>query len=492
LLPIPVALPTQLPSNITKAFNDLESLMNSRVNSTTVPGIAAGLVYRDKVLWSKGVGTIVKGKTSPPTTTTVFRIGSVSKVFATLVVYQLFERRLLHSLDDPLVKYYPTFTIKSLTNENITIRQMLAQMSGLPREAPCGPDSISGSNVCSTTTETIIQHLSDMHVIRPPWTRPSYSNLAYSLLGRILVEKVFYPGTTYEQYVRDYILMPLGMKNTGFEFTDDVIKSMATGYNVDGSSAVLADLGWNRPCGQMYSTVADLNTFSQFFYEAYNFSYYPLAINSIWHPGGKTKVPFAEVLSAQNRRMMGQPVFWNPDGLTQFGTPFEIRTQSHYSIRRKGGNIVGFSAAFTYIPELQLGLNVLFSGLTDEFSFVNQAYDILIPAFYQTLVNMLPKAPPSPPSTSSYVGTYAGSGQTAIIKDYQSSLVITVNGLNVYLAYISEGVFRIYLPYQLVPCMQGELLAYTGEWVYFSNLQNNMYQTMTVPGFRYNIQLTRQ
>jgi CubicO group peptidase (beta-lactamase class C family) len=56
--------------------------MNSRVNSTTVPGIAAGLVYRDKVLWSKGVGTIVKGKTSPPTTTTVFRIGSVSKVFA--------------------------------------------------------------------------------------------------------------------------------------------------------------------------------------------------------------------------------------------------------------------------------------------------------------------------------------------------------------------------------------------------------------------------
>ena len=102
------------------------------------------------------------------------------------------------------------------------------------------------------------------------------------------------------------------------------------------------------------------------------------------------------------------------------------------------------------------------------------------------------QAPPSPPSTSRYVGMYAGSGQTALIEDYQSSLVIRVNGLNVYLAYISEGVFRIYLPYQLVPCMQGELLAYTGEWVYFSNLQNNMYHTMTVPGFRYNVQLTRQ
>ena len=48
-------------------------------------------------------------------------------------------------------------------------------------------------------------------------------------------------------------------------------------------------------------------------------------------------------------------VFWNPDGLTQFGTPFEIQTENNYSIRTKGGNVGGYSASFSYVPELQLG-----------------------------------------------------------------------------------------------------------------------------------------
>ena len=62
----------------------------------------------------------------------------------------------------------------------------------------------------------------------------------------------------------------------------------------------------------------------------------------------------------RNRRLLAlcMPscvVFWNPDGLTQFGTPFEIRTANNYSIRTKGGNVGGYTAGFSYVPELQLG-----------------------------------------------------------------------------------------------------------------------------------------
>ena len=53
--------------------------------------------------------------------------------------------------------------------------------------------------------------------------------------------------------------------------------------------------------------------------------------------------------------MASRAVFWNPDGLTQFGTPFEIRTENNYSIRTKGGNVGGYTASFSYVPELQLG-----------------------------------------------------------------------------------------------------------------------------------------
>ena len=94
---------------------------------------------------------------------------------------------------------------------------------------------------------------------------------------------------------------------------------MAVGYEINGEVAPLTDLGWNRPCGQMYSTVEDLNKVSSyifdhkvlhfvscdlhssiqlamFFYEAYNQSFFP-----------KSDLPFSYVLSAVLRREMGLP-----------------------------------------------------------------------------------------------------------------------------------------------------------------------------------------
>ena len=48
------------------------------------------------------------------------------------------------------------------------------------------------------------------------------------------------------------------------------------------------------------------------------------------------------------------PVYTNRDGLTGFGMPWEIRFQSNYTVLRKGGNVGGYSALFSFVPELQL------------------------------------------------------------------------------------------------------------------------------------------
>ena len=48
-------------------------------------------------------------------------------------------------------------------------------------------------------------------------------------------------------------------------------------------------------------------------------------------------------------------VFLNPDGLTQFGMPWEMRLMHNYLVRRKGGNIRGYTTLFSFVPELQLG-----------------------------------------------------------------------------------------------------------------------------------------
>jgi hypothetical protein len=75
--------------------------------------------------------------------------------------------------------------------------------------------------------------------------------------------------------------------------------------------------------------------------------------------------------------------FLNPDGVTGFGTPWEIIFQTPYVIRTKGGNINGYSALFSFISELQLGVTMLFNNVLDESSFAEAAYETLIPAFIQ-------------------------------------------------------------------------------------------------------------
>lgn len=53
-------------------------------------------------------------------------------------------------------------------------------------------------------------------------------------------------------------------------------------------------------------------------------------------------------------------VYVNRDQLTGFGTPWEIRFESNYTILRKGGNVDGYSALFSYIPDLQLGKSMMY------------------------------------------------------------------------------------------------------------------------------------
>ena len=53
------------------------------------------------------------------------------------------------------------------------------------------------------------------------------------------------------------------------------------------------------------------------------------------------------------------PVYTNRDGLTGFGMPWEIRFQSNYTVLRKGGNVGGYSALFSFVPELQLSKQII-------------------------------------------------------------------------------------------------------------------------------------
>jgi len=94
---------------------------------------------------------------------TIFRIGSVTKVFTVIMLYQLYEKGIIESLDDQISDYNSNFTIQNPFpgSPGITFREIAAQLSGMPREAPCIVP-------CNETTDTMLERIAQMSLILPP------------------------------------------------------------------------------------------------------------------------------------------------------------------------------------------------------------------------------------------------------------------------------------------------------------------------------------
>ena len=368
-LPTLFPLPKETPKRITEVFEKLESILNATVDETSsLPAISMNVFYRDKILWSGHYGSkVYKQPTLKPNDSTVYRIGSVTKIFAVLLVYKLYEEGKIVSIDDPLSKYAPNFFIhNSFTNENITLREIASQMSGLPREAPC-------IYQCSnTTSREQLALLRNRTLVLPPWTEPSYSNLGYALLGRLLTENLL--NETFENWTKENILKPLGMANTGFEITEEVEKNTAFPYLRDGQRMKFMNLGWINPAGAMYSTIEDLAKLGMMFAQPEK--------QKLFKP-------------ASLREMM-TPKDITPDGVTVWGSPFEMFFSEHFLIRTKGGNIDTYSALLTVIPELALGANILRStiyyGQPMGFEASVSFYNLLAPRLNETLFELQRKS----------------------------------------------------------------------------------------------------
>lgn len=399
-------LSSPLPAELEDVFNQLNSILTEMVDkNTSLPAISANIFYRDSVLWSGHRGTKllpIRDGTGPDGNT-VYRIGSITKIFTVLLVYKLYEGRMIGSIDDPLSKYIPDFSIKNpFTTENITLREIASQMSGLPREAPC-------IYLCEGTNSTEqLKLLRNRSLILPSWTMPSYSNLGYALLGRLLTERLL--NTTFETWIQEEILGPLEMKNTGFQITSEIERNMAFPYENNKQRMPFSNIGWANPAGGMYSSLNDLTKLGMLF----------------------TRPSKQRVLKASTVREMALPIDVAPDGRTLWGSPFEMEHSNGFLRRQKVGNIDSYDAYFSFVPELELGINILVSAkgfvksdVKYATTFGQRAYDKLLPVLNKTLFKMDDNAD-FPISSKAFTGLYLVD-QTNIVTLAKSSYYATVN-----------------------------------------------------------------
>ncbi len=172
-----------------------------------------------------------KDKHTKNSTDTCFRIASLTKQFTAVAVMQLVEDGKI-SLDDTIDKYFPSYKY----GKKITVKNLLTMTSGIKDYINKDGDTdteaytesqidfkVSKKNSAKENKKEIMDWIFDQKLNFEPDEKYMYSNSAYFLLGDI-IEQV--SETSYEKYIKENILKPSGMMNTGFESTD----KLAVGY----------------------------------------------------------------------------------------------------------------------------------------------------------------------------------------------------------------------------------------------------------------------
>lgn len=236
----------------------IRSLLVNRVSEgRKAVGIVVGLVD------SSGRQVIAEGRTVPggtvtPTADTVFEIGSITKVFTSLLLADMIEKGEIGA-EEPVAKYLPPGTkIPSGNGREINLLDLSCQDSGLPRL----PDNLKPADPANPYVDygpdKLYAFLAGYHLPWNPGEKYEYSNLGVGLLGHVLSIRA---GMSYEKLVRERICIPLGMDDTGVTLSESGKARLAVGTGPDLKPVKNWDMGALAGAGALRSTVKDMMKF---------------------------------------------------------------------------------------------------------------------------------------------------------------------------------------------------------------------------------------
>jgi serine-type D-Ala-D-Ala carboxypeptidase/endopeptidase len=256
-------------------------------------------------------GSLAKGDPRMVDGDTIFEIGSISKVFTSLLLADMVNRKEV-TLDDPAAKYLPeNVKLPERSGKSITLLDLSTHTSGLPRL----PSNLKPKDPLNPYADYSVDHLyqflSGYELPRDPGSEVEYSNLGGGLLGHVLAHRA---GTDYESLIRSRITQPLSMPDTGITLSSSMKQRMATGHN-----ALLAPVAnWDFPtlagAGALRSSANDMLTFLEAFlgYQGSPLETAMKAMLEVRRPVGKTKF---EIGLAWN--ILGESV-WHDGGTGGF------------------------------------------------------------------------------------------------------------------------------------------------------------------------------
>ncbi len=397
--------------SINAVLDLLSAQLADELELQNIPGMTAAVILDQEIIWSGAYGYANLDEKIPMTIQHLFRVGSITKLFTATMLMQLRDAGKLF-LDEPLEKYEPRIKFKSSFPDPKppTFRQVVSHTSGIPRESTLN----FWKDLNFPQPDVLLENLEGAEIIFPPYSEFKYSNLGISLLGHTLS---LIAGKPYRDYVKQAILEPLGMKDSGFDLTPEFYSKRAIGYVSDAEGknfqpAPIFDLECISPAGQLYSNVIDMAKFisMQFSDKA---------------AGGN------QVVGGSTLREMHSPVFYG-EGANK-GTDIGIgwilaKTASGHRVIGHSGGIHGYVTQIGMIPAMKLGFAVFTNTMSDVGKICNEALELLAPVF-----NRLEKQAEIlaernfkiPPEWEKFIGTYEFAGQFVVVKIADGKLIFT-------------------------------------------------------------------
>lgn len=325
-----------------KELEGYDQLVQGMIDAWKVPGLAVAIVKDGQVIYEKGFGYRDTEKKLPVTPDTLFAIGSASKAFTTFVMGTLVDEGKL-DWDKPVGTFLPGFRLYDrVATEQLTPRDMVSHRSGLPRH------DLSWYNATELSRKELVERLPYMEPTYPLRSRWQYNNFMFLTAG-YLVEQV--TGRSWEDNVRERIFQPLGMTGSNFSVHDsEKAADFALPYREEDDKVGLIpfrEITNMGPAGSINSSIRDMSKWVQ-----------------VHLSGGKAGdrqiIGTATLIDIHSPQMVLTETPERPElSQASYGLAWFIDTYRGHQRVHHGGNIDGFSALVTLLPNDGLGMVIL-------------------------------------------------------------------------------------------------------------------------------------
>ena len=326
----------------TDALHLIDAWVEAQRDYDDIPSISVAIVKDQETIWSKAYGLANTDGKVAASTKTLYSICSISKLFTSVAIMQLYDAGKLR-LDDSIETLLPHYNLKQQYKESgpVTIRSLLTHSSGLPRESDfpywTGPD------FPFPTQAQLNAKLGEQQTLYTSSTWFQYSNLGMTLLGEV-VEKI--SGKPYDKYVEENILKPLRLNSTyTYIPKEEWGKKMAIGYGAakregERDKVNLFDTKGIKAAAGFSSNVEDPARFASWQFRLLN--------------NGD-----AEILKSSTLKEMHRVQWVDPDWKTYWGLGFSVTQPDGITIVGHGGSCPGYRTILQLDPKEKMAYTVM-------------------------------------------------------------------------------------------------------------------------------------